>query len=243
MYPTQELERLASLGVYLYQTHQLLDLVMLQWLEQMRRDGDLEHTLSAGVRTPFQFLQFINNRILLYRVDTFSNVTHALWLEPCMGSVFLSYYVRPEARVDHKSELLFLYDCIDAVFAAGDVNTICGFIQHRQTDDETRRFIRLHERLGYTYSGRVEKFFDGRDCHVVAMTREAWEANDGRFKRAWRRARSASESEQPNAHVARIGDGQLNRAGTAGSNDAWDIGKQASNGSHAGPVIDGGWRL
>lgn len=243
MYPTQELERLANLGVHLYQSHAMLDYVMLQWLEQMRKDGDLEHTLSAGVRTPFQFLAFINNRILLYRMDTFSNVTHALWLEPCMGSVFLSYYVRPESRVDHKSELLFLYDCIEAIFATGDVNAICGFIQHRQTDEATRRFIRLHERLGYTYSGRVEKFFDGRDCHVVAMTREAWEGNDGRFKRAWRRARSASGGEQPNAHVAGIGNGQPNGTGAASSFDAREPGVEASNGSYIGPLIDGGWRL
>ena len=233
-------ELLASKSIYIYQTNELLDYVILQWLERMRRDNELTFTLSESVRTPLQFLCFFINRPLLYRVDAFGNLTHACWFEFTMGSAFMSYYVLPEARVHHKQKVFFLYDCIDAAFMTG-INSIAGLIQHRATDDITRRFINIHERLGYTYSGRAEQFFDGRDCHLVSMTRDAWENNNNGWKSAWRRHYAGTGGGQPVVDAAGIGHGEPNGAAAAGSYDARDASGQIGDVWHPGPAASNGY--
>lgn len=156
----------------------------------MKTEGDLEHTLSLSVRSPSAFLNFFQTRPLIYCLDELLNITHAAWVEPCMGSVFLSYYVAPAARARQKEKCYFLYDVIDRVFQDG-VNCVVGIIQERETPSMTDEFIKIHERLGYTYSGRLPYFFDGKTAHLVSMSRRDWEQNNGRFKIRWRRERQA----------------------------------------------------
>ena len=180
-------------SVYRYVPGTDVDYVLLNWFNRMVHDGELTHTLSSAVRAPGQFLQFFLQRPLLYKIDSLYNITHAAWMEPCMGSVFLSYYVAPGSRGMNKEKGFFLYDVIDAVFVDG-ANTVCGIVKERATRADTKRIIEVHEFLGYTYSGRVKHFFDGADAHLVAITKDEWAALNSAYKRAWARNRQRGET-------------------------------------------------
>ena len=178
--------------IYRYLPTKQADWILLQWLSRMETDGDLLHTLSESVRIPSEFLKFFESRPLFYKLDSFLNIAHAAWFEPCMGSAWLSYYVAPGFRKHQKEKCFFLYDMIDYAFKEG-ANCICGVIQERETPEATDIFIRIHERLGYTYSGRVKKFFDGKDAHLAAITDEEWENNNGRLKKFWHKDRATKQ--------------------------------------------------
>ena len=178
--------------VYIYQPGEM-DWLLLNWMSRMQHDGDLDHTLSQGLHNPFAFLSFMAARQLFFRLTDLNNISYACWFEPCMGNTFMSYYVSPEARDEHEEKVFFLFDMINLAFTSG-AKTICGLIQERETPAQTQRFIKIHLRLGYTYAGMVPHFFDGKDCHVVAYTVENWEAQDGRWQRAWRRSRGIGDA-------------------------------------------------
>ena len=180
-------------GVYQYQPNERNDWILLNWLNRMNHDGELNHTLSEGVHNASAFLLFFRTRPLFVKVDDFENVTHAVWLEFSMGSVFLSFYVHPAHRRFQKRTLSFLLDIIDKLFEEG-VNCIAGVIQERATPELTDKFIRQHERLGYHYSGCIPEFFDGKNAHIVSMTKAQWEQHNGRGKRQWRAEKQGRET-------------------------------------------------
>lgn len=171
------------LEIYEYFPSREMDWILLGWLTRMQTDGELEKTLSVNQGTPSLFLQFFQHRRLFVTLDEFNNISRACWLEPCMGSVFLAYYIHPNFRSDQKEKVFFLYDIINQVFEYG-ANSIVGFIQQRPTSEETDKFIDLHVQLGYDYRGFLTRFFDGKDCHLVEMTAEKWRQG-GRWKERW----------------------------------------------------------
>lgn len=161
--------------LYRYSPSDEMDYVLLNWRSVMLNEGDLDHTLSAGVRAPSQFLNFFGQRPLLFALDSFSNISHACWVEPCMGSVFLSYYVSRAARGRQKEKCFFLYDMFQRVFDEG-ANSIVGMIQERETPEQTQAVLDIHKRLGYTYAGRLPAFFDGKTAHLVSLTKRRWDS-------------------------------------------------------------------
>lgn len=159
--------------VYRYSPSQQMDYILLQWLERMRHDGELSKVISSGNHAPSSFLSFMGPpRVLWFQLDSLGNLSYACWVEPVMGSVFLSYYAQPAFR-RNREVLYFIYDIRDMLFKAG-VPVICGLIQERETYDETKAFLKLHSNIGYTYRGALPNFFDGKDCHLVAITKEDW---------------------------------------------------------------------
>lgn len=178
-------------NIYLYQPGVDMDYVLLHWLERMRHDGEIHKVVSKHNHTPSTFLALFGPpRQLFFKLDDLGNLALACWIEPCMGSVFLAYYAQPAYR-KHREVAHFIFDCFDMVFTAG-IPSLCGLIQERPTPEETSAFIKLHEKLGYTYRGNLPKFFDGKDCHLVAMTQEDW-ATDNAMKRRWRAHRQAGK--------------------------------------------------
>lgn len=177
-----------ELSIYEYYPEPQLDWMLLGWLNRMGSDGELSKTLSLGNGAPSTFLQFFQQRRLFFTVDAFNNLTRACWIEPCMGSIFLSYYIHPDVRADQKEKVGFLFDMISAIFESG-VPVVVGFIQERDNRDETDQFIELHKRLGYTYRGSVPHFFDGKDCHIVAITSEDWRTKPNEWKTRWQQWR------------------------------------------------------
>lgn len=171
--------------VYRYQPGEV-DWLLLNWLTVMRNSGDIDHTLSAGMNNPSTFLQFFRVRALLYTLDDMQNISRAVWVEPVMGSVFFSMWIGAGQRFFDRESVMFYFDAIQRCYNEG-ANTIAGIIKERATPQITDAFIRQHERVGYVYSGRLENFFDGAHAHLVAMTREQWENQDGRVHRWWRR--------------------------------------------------------
>lgn len=114
-----------------------------------------------------------------------------------MGSVFLSYYAQPAYR-KNREVAHFIFDCFDMVFKAG-IPVICGLIQQRLTPEETNNFIRLHAKMGYQWRGRLPYFFDGKDCHMVALTKEDWEKPNlrlAKMQERWRKNRESKKAQQ-----------------------------------------------
>lgn len=164
------------------------DWILLNWMNKMKGEGDLEHTLSEGLHTPRAFLNFFAARYLFYTLDSFANIQYAIWFEPCMGSAFMSYYVDSSTRSKDMGRIWFLYDMMHRAFE--QVNTLACFVKEREYPDDTAHFIGILERLGFQRCGVVPYFFDGQHCHVTMMTKVMWERNNGRLKRRWIRERS-----------------------------------------------------
>lgn len=198
--------------IFQYQPNEQNDWLLLDWLNRMRNDGDLDHTLSDGVHSASAFLLFFRTRPLFVKIDSLGNITHAVWLEFTMGSVFLSFYVHPGHRHYSKNTLFFLLDIIDKLFDEG-VNCIAGVIQERATPEITDKFIRQHERLGYQYSGRLPDFFDGKDAHIVSMSASQWENFNGWSKKLWRQQRQQQQEKGQHRGIhGRGGEGARHRA-------------------------------
>lgn len=177
--------------IYQYVPCAEMDWVLLQWLDRMRNDRELNKVFSQGAHAPSSFLAMMQApRQLFFQLDGLGNLKYACWLEPCMGNVFLGYYAQPAYRKNREG-VHFLFDVFEYVFNAG-VGTIAGFIQERKTPEETQAFIKLHEKMGYTYRGFIPLMFDGKDCHVVALTAEDW-AKPNKMKERWKRERSKEE--------------------------------------------------
>lgn len=179
---------------YRYSPSDEMDYILLNWRATMLADGDFDHTFSQGVRTPSAFLHFFSERGCVFRADDFGNLTQACWVEPCMGSAFVSYYCSRGLRNGQKEKVFFLYDVLDQLFEEG-ANCVVGIIQERDTPEETETAIQIHRRLGYIRAGRLPKFFDGKTAHLVAMSRDRWLYLDkdikyGGRKRIWRKHRS-----------------------------------------------------
>ena len=200
-----------------------MDSILLVWRAVMVAEGEFAHTFSQTVEAPSAFLHFFDHRPLVFTIDEFGNIVHAAWIELCMGSVFLSYYVAKGARYQQKKKYQFLYDIIDQAFREG-ANSVVGVIQERDTPEATQSFIEIHRRLGYVYGGRLPKFFDGKTAHLVTITNTRWatledDEDGGKFKRSWLRERakrrkhssesvpagdSSGPATSPRKHVRRV---------------------------------------
>lgn len=167
------------------------DWLLLNWLSVLRTSGEIEHTLSKGVNSPSAFLSFFQYRPMVYTTTSLGNVDRAAWIEPSMGSVFLGFWLAEDKRYYNKDSLVFLCDVIDQCFVEG-ANSLAGVIKERATPEITDAFIRQHERLGYSYCGRLPNWFDGENAHIVAMSAVEWENFNGRAKHAWRRWREGA---------------------------------------------------
>jgi len=170
--------------VYQYTPCKDHDYALLQWLERMRHDGELDKVIAQNSQAPSAFLQmFSQPRQLYFKLDEMGNIALAVWIEPCMGSAFLGYYAQPAYR-KNREVVHFMFDMLDSIFNYG-LPMVCGFVQERPTPKETAAFIKLHEKMGYTYRGFIPKFFDGTDCHIVALTAEDWKSMETPIKRRW----------------------------------------------------------
>ena len=178
--------------VYQYSPSPQMDYILLQWMERMRHDGELDKTISKANQSPYTFLAFFQQpRQLWFQLDELGNLSLACWIEPCMGSVFLSYYAQPAYR-KNREVAHFIFDCFDMIFKAG-IPVICGLIQQRPTEQEMEAFLKLHEKMGYIRSGKLPKFFDGKDCHIVCLTAENW-SKPNKMKERWERNRKSQQS-------------------------------------------------
>ena len=64
---------------YRYQQNIEQDYMLLRWLERMRQDDDLDHTLSLTIHSPTPFLNFFQSRPLFFRIDPQGDLTYACW--------------------------------------------------------------------------------------------------------------------------------------------------------------------
>ena len=174
--------------VYQYYPSIQQDYILLQWLERMRHDGELDKIISKGNQSPSTFLNLMGNpRRLWFQLDSLGNLSYACWVEYAMGAMFLSYYAQPAYR-KNREVAHFIFDVFESLFSNG-IPVICGLIQERPTPEEMDAFLKLHEKMGYKRCGMLPYFFDGKNCHLVALTAEDW-AKPNAMKARWQRARS-----------------------------------------------------
>ena len=141
----------------------------------MWANDELSKTFSQAQQSPSRFFDFFKVRPLFYQFNDFDLIKRACWFESCMGSAFWGMWIDPGARhTEPKANLMFADFMINEAFKSG-INTLAGLIQQRPSHIETIKFIWMHERgWGFEYCGCVPYFFDGKDCHIVALTAERW---------------------------------------------------------------------
>lgn len=174
--------------LYAYSPSTEMDYTLLAWLERMRQDGELSKTISVHNHSPAAFLRLFDlPRRLYFRVDEVTNaLTYALWVEPCMGSAFFSFYIAPQER-GKKENVWFLFDMLDRIFDY--VDTVAAFIQERETEKETNKFLGLLQRVGFTKCGMIPYFFDGKHCHFVVAHKIIWKMG-GPLHTKWAQTRA-----------------------------------------------------
>lgn len=165
------------------------DYLLLGWLQRMQNDGEADKVIHPRTQAPGLFLSFFRppERHLFFKVNNYGNLSHACWFERIMDGVFVSYYVDPNFRGFDDEKYFMFFDLIDEAFALG-MTTVCGLIQERPTPKETRKFLRVHRAMGYRHSGTLPLVFNGKDCHLVSMTKDEWDELDSVLKRRWKQA-------------------------------------------------------
>lgn len=150
------------------------DHVLLQWHREVMASDEASKTFVQGMESPSVFLSYFQPpRQFVAEVDEFSTVQYSAWLDPCMSGTYLSFWARPERRKS-KAMVQFYLEVIEAVFQHEAIHVILGTIQDRPSDTETTDFLKLHESFGYEYVGAIPYLFDGKDAHIVALTRDGF---------------------------------------------------------------------
>ena len=160
--------------IYQYQPSPEHDFLLLQWLNVLCASKEIDKTFTSVHQAPSRFLAFFTGRPLFFQVNEFGNIKRACWFEPCMGSAFWGMWIDEGARyLEPKANIAFADYMINQALAT--VPVIVGLIQERASLVETAKFVALHQKAwGFKYRGTVPHFFEGKDCHIVALTAEDW---------------------------------------------------------------------
>lgn len=170
-----------------YQAGRDMDFAVLAMQETMRASWDIDYLLPPELHTPSGMLTYFQNWPLFVQFLD-NQIVHAGWFIPFMGAVVMNFWVHPDYR-RRRDVGYFLFELLQGAFDHG-VNAIIGWIQEREDADTTRRFIRLHEKFGYEYSGLMKQCFEGQDCHVVVLTPEGFDKlSNSRLKHQWAKTR------------------------------------------------------
>lgn len=167
--------------IYQYVPSAEVDYSILLWQSRLLNDGEFGKTFSKPLEAPSAFLMFFQSRPLFFQVDEFNNIQRAAWFEPWLTGLFMGFYIHPSMRhTEPKQNILFLHTMLDMALQTYPV--VIGMIQERPTPEETEKFLKLHERLGYERIGKVPYLFDNQTAHFVAITRENF---NGRRQKRW----------------------------------------------------------
>lgn len=156
------------------QGDQFHDTVLLGWFfKAMEEPTVFQDTFGPNMNTVSQFFQhFRAPRILWYDLDDNGNVLHAAWGEKYLTEgVHLSWWTHP----DHRGKpCVYRTFCqvVDTIFKYTHV--IVASIGQKHDPDEHAKYIKMHERLGYVYLGKIPGVFFGRDFHIMYLTQENW---------------------------------------------------------------------
>lgn len=165
-----------------YQPSREFDYAVLNMLEAIEQNWDADYLLSPALRTPSTLLAYFS-QWPLYTQFHANQIVHAGWFIPFMGAAVLDHWVHPDYR-GTKHHAYFLFELIQGAFDFG-AHAVIGWVQERATYEETCKFIRLHEKLGYEYSGLMKQCFEGQDCHVMVITQDGFNAATSRIKTKW----------------------------------------------------------
>jgi hypothetical protein len=144
------------------------DVFLLNWYATLVADGDLEKLLGPSVWPMAAFMRhFTDPGARLYYLADDKGWWIVAWSFPFMGGGTWGLWVRKDKRFSGSRDGM---DIIMASLAASlkDYPVLVNTTTQEPVVAKTCR-------LGYTYMGRIPLLFEGKDCHVLYLTREAFE--------------------------------------------------------------------
>jgi len=152
----------------IYQPGQNGDAELLHWYAQLVAGDDLNKLLGSSVWSMAAFMRhFTEAGALVFYESDAQGWWIVAWTFPLMGGGTWGLWVRPDKRGSgSRTALAFIMETLNV-----------GLQQYPVLVNTTKQneIVAKTVRLGYTYLGRIPRLFEGEDCHVLHLTREAFE--------------------------------------------------------------------
>lgn len=155
--------------VDLYTPGQDGDIELLQWYGQLVASGDLQKIVGPSLYPLAPFLRnFIDPTVDLFYLADERGWWIVGWTFPLMGGGTWGLWVRnTERRPGQAREAMtFIMDTLDLATQRFPVLVVTT---------KQPPIVAKAQRLGYTYLGVVPLLFEGESCHVLHLTRAAFE--------------------------------------------------------------------
>lgn len=155
--------------VDLYKPGQDGDVELLHWYGQLVNCGDLQKLVGPSLYPLAPFMRhFIDPSVDLFYLSDENGWWIVGWTFPLMGGGTWGLWVRPESRRPGRARtaMTFIMDSLD--LATQRFPVVVNTTKQPPVVAKTQR-------LGYTYLGVVPLLFEGEDCHVLHLTRAAFE--------------------------------------------------------------------
>lgn len=161
----------------LYEPGQCYDAELLAWYTRLVADGDLEKLVGPSLWPLGAFLEHFRSCPMLYYDADSDGWWFASWAFPFMGGGTWGVWFREDRRgkvVSGRQGMRHIRASLEAAFA-----------QYPVLVNVTKQpvVVPKTEKLGYTYLGSIPHLFEGETAHVLALSRENFEAADARWSR------------------------------------------------------------
>lgn len=155
------------LRVYDWRTEEWL---LIDWYHKLVTSGDMNTTMMSDMRYLSNFLLYFRPKVTLAYASDNNGIWFASWVEPFMAGAFFGLWIRQDKR-HIPSAYRLLSEAYDEAFKVFTV--LIGISCQEHLRD-------IHRKMGYSHLGTVPAIWDGNPADVYFMTREMWEAKNGR---------------------------------------------------------------
>lgn len=157
----------APTATTVYQPGQNGDTELLHWYTQLVTSGDLAKLLGPSVHPTAAFLRHFTepNALVFYEGDA-RGWWGVSWAFPFIGGGTWGLWLREDKR-HHGSRHVLGFVLETLHFALQMYPVLVNTTTQAAVVAKTKR-------LGYTYLGCVPYLFEGQDCHVLHITRDAF---------------------------------------------------------------------
>jgi len=167
----KKLKRFEELGAKFYRKTIEEEIILAQWWEQLRINGDSQHLFPVTNISLTAFLGLFNkpNVLLHYALDEEGAVKVAGWLEQANHAkehcMYITWWANEKLR-GSKEFMRYTFSILDIYTTS--VPVIIAFGPRPE-------IAKLQRSIGFDIIGSVPMMFNGRDCNVMYITRELFE--------------------------------------------------------------------
>jgi len=163
---------------YVYGTD--ADLPLLRWWAFLGSSGEIAEVMGASARSLGAFLKVLAPPNVIFYMEDAQGWWGVVTVAPFMAGMTWGCWLRADKRQSREA-LRFLADTLDFTLAQSPVVVNIA---------RSEAVVAKSVKLGYTYIGAIPDLFDGETCHILYLTRDAFEAKKQKdWSRLWATAR------------------------------------------------------